>query len=146
MSLRLHEPVRGYHERKAAGLDEETALVADAHEGVWSTMKVLLPGAHHPADLVRGALPRRSRSSGWPQLLSLVYEEVFHVDSAGRGLIAAGAEPLQVIGVFVAMPRIAKIAMTRPRLPPAVRRDRRGGRRVRARRAGLLALPLDGRR
>ena len=139
MSLRLHEPVRGYHERKAAGLDEEAALVADAARGRVVDDEGALPGAHHPADLVRGAVPRRSRSSGWPQLLSLVYEEVFDLDSAGRGLIAAGVEPLQVIGVFVAMPRIAKIAMTRPRLPPAVRRDRRGGRRVRARRARLLA-------
>jgi hypothetical protein len=51
---------------------------------------------------------------GVASLLSLVYEEVFHVDSAGRGLIAAGAEPLQVIGVFAAIPRIAKIAMSDP--------------------------------
>ena len=51
---------------------------------------------------------------GIPNLLSLVYEEVFGLDSAGRGAIAAGVEPLQVIGVFVAMPRVAKIAMTDP--------------------------------
>ena len=30
MALRLREPVRGYHERIAAGRDEETALVAES--------------------------------------------------------------------------------------------------------------------
>jgi MFS family permease len=113
LTLRLHEPVRGYHERKAAGYDEETALVADEHEGVWSTMKVL-----YQVRTIRRiwyAVPFLAVALfGVASLLSLVYEEVFHVDSAGRGLIAAGAEPLQVIGVFVAIPRIAKVAMSDP--------------------------------
>ena len=113
MSLRLHEPVRGYHERKAAGLDEEAALVADAHEGVWSTMKVL-----YQVRTIRRiwwAMPFLAIALfGFTQLLNLVYEDVFGVESAGRGLIAAAAEPLQIMGVFVAMPRIAKIAMTDP--------------------------------
>ena len=51
---------------------------------------------------------------GVPTLLSLVYEEVFGLDSAARGAIAAGVEPLQVVGVFLAMPRVAKVAMTDP--------------------------------
>jgi MFS family permease len=113
MSLRLHEPVRGYHERKAAGLDEDAALVADEHEGVWSTMRVL-----YRVRTIRRiwcAVPFLAIALfGVGQLLNLVYEDVFDVDSAGRGLIAAAAEPLQVLGVFAAMPRIAKIAMTDP--------------------------------
>jgi hypothetical protein len=113
MSLRLHEPVRGYHERKAAGHDEEAALVADEHEGVWGTMKVL-----YRVRTIRRiwcAVPFLAVALfGVASLLSIVYEEVFDVDSAGRGLIAAGAEPLQVIGVFVAIPRIARIAMSDP--------------------------------
>ena len=113
MSLRLHEPVRGYHERKAAGHDEDSAMTADAHEGVWSTMKVL-----YQVRTIRRiwcAVPFLAVALfGVASLLALVYEEVFDVDSAGRGLIAAGAEPLQVIGVFVAMPRIAKVAMSDP--------------------------------
>ena len=32
----------------------------------------------------------------------------------GRGLIAAGIEPLQILGVFVGMPVVARIAATRP--------------------------------
>ena len=79
----------------------------------WSTMKVL-----HQVRTIRRiwwAVPFVGVTLfGVTQLLNLVYEDVFDVDSAGRGLIAAAAEPLQVIGVFVAMPRIAKIAMTDP--------------------------------
>ena len=113
MALRLREPVRGYHERVAAGADEETALVAEQHETAWSTMKVL-----HKVRTIRRiwlATPFLAVALfGIPNLLSLVYEEVFGLDSAARGAIAAGVEPLQVIGVFVAMPRVAKIALTDP--------------------------------
>ena len=49
-----------------------------------------------------------------PNLLSLVYEDVFGLNSAARGAIAAGIEPLQVAGVFLAMPWVAKVAMRDP--------------------------------
>jgi MFS family permease len=113
LALRLREPVRGYHERKAAGLDEEAALVADQHETVVSTMKVL-----YRVRTIRRiwcAVPFLAVALfGVPNLLALVYEDVFGLDSAARGLIAAGVEPLQIIGVFVAMPRVADIAMRDP--------------------------------
>lgn len=51
---------------------------------------------------------------GVPNLLSLIYEDVYGLDSAARGAIAAGVEPLQVLGVFLAMPRVAKLAMRDP--------------------------------
>jgi branched-chain amino acid transport system ATP-binding protein len=113
MALRLREPVRGYHERIAAGHDEASANVADAHEGVWSTMKVL-----HKVRTIRRiwwAVPFLAVALfGVPTLLALVYEDVFHLDSDARGLIAAGVEPLQVIGVFAAIPRVSSIAMRDP--------------------------------
>ena len=113
LSMRLREPVRGYHERKAAGFDEEAALVADAHEGVRGTFKVL-----YRVRTIRRiwcAVPFVGVTLfGVIQLINLVYEDVFDLDSAARGAIAAGVEPLQVIGVFVAMPRVAKIAFTDP--------------------------------
>ena len=113
LSLRLREPVRGYHERKAAGFDEEAALVAEAPEGIWGTMKVL-----HQVRTIRRiwcAVPFVGVTLfGVVQLINIVYEEVFGLESAARGAIAAGVEPLQVIGVFVAMPRVARIAFTDP--------------------------------
>jgi branched-chain amino acid transport system ATP-binding protein len=113
LSLRLREPIRGYHERKAAGLDEEAALVADAHETVRGTFKVL-----YQVRTIRRiwcAVPFVGVTLfGVIQLLNLVYEEVFDLESAARGAIAAGVEPLQVVGVFMAMPRVAKIAFSDP--------------------------------
>jgi branched-chain amino acid transport system ATP-binding protein len=113
LAMRMHEPVRGYHERKAAGLDEEAALVAEQHETVRSTMRVL-----HRVRTIRRiwcAVPFLAIPLvGVPTLLALVYEDVFGLDSAARGAIAAGVEPLQIIGVFLAMPRVADVAIRDP--------------------------------
>lgn len=113
LALRLHEPVRGYHERRAAGVDEAAAQVADAPEGAWATMRVL-----RNVRTIRRiwvAVPFLAVVLfGVPNLLALVYEDVFGLDSAARGAIAAGVEPLQVLGVFVAMPLVAKVAMRDP--------------------------------
>ncbi len=113
LALRLREPVRGYHERRAAGADEATALVAEAPERPWATMKVL--SRVRTIRRIWLAVPFLAVALfGVPNLLSLVYEDVFGLDSAARGAIAAGVEPLQVLGVFVAMPRVAKVAMSDP--------------------------------
>lgn len=113
LALRLHEPVRGYHERRAAGVDEAAAQVADAPEGAWATMRVL-----HNVRTIRRiwmAVPFLAVALfGVPNLLSLIYEDVYGLDSAARGAIAAGIEPLQVLGVFVAMPLVARVAMRDP--------------------------------
>lgn len=113
LALRLKEPVRGYHERKAAGVDEAAAQVADAHESAWATMKVL-----RNVRTIRRiwvAVPFLAVALfAVPNLLSLVYEDVYDLDSAARGAIAAGVEPLQVLGVFAAMPVVARVAMRDP--------------------------------
>lgn len=113
LALRLREPVRGYHERRAAGVPESAALVADAPERVWATMRVLRDV--RTIRRIWWSVPFLAiLLFGIPTLLALVYEDVFGLDSAARGAIAAGVEPLQVIGVFVSMPRIAKVAMRDP--------------------------------
>lgn len=113
LALRLREPVRGYHERRAAGADEAAAQVADAPERAWATMKVL--SDVRTIRRVWLAVPFLAVALfGVPTLLALVYEDVYGLDSAARGAIAAGVEPLQVLGVFVAMPRVARLAMSDP--------------------------------
>lgn len=113
LALRLHEPPRGVHERLAAGVDEAEAANEDAPEGVWQTMKVL-----HSVRTIRRvwvAVPFLGIALfGVPNLLALVYEDVFGLNSLARGAIAAGIEPLQVAGVFLAMPHVARIAMRDP--------------------------------
>jgi branched-chain amino acid transport system ATP-binding protein len=113
LAMRLTEPIRGRHERLAAGADEAAADVEDPHIRAWPTMKVL-----HDVRTIRRiwwAVPFLAIALfGVQNLLSLVYEDVFGLNSAARGAIAAAVEPLQVIGVFVAMPRVARVSMTDP--------------------------------
>jgi len=113
LALRLHEPVRGYHERRAAGVAEEAAQVAEAPERAWATMQVL--SRVRTIRRIWWAVPFLAIVLfGVPTLLALVYEDVYGLDSAARGAIAAGVEPLQVLGVFVAMPHVARLAMRDP--------------------------------
>lgn len=113
LSLRLREPVRGAHERRAAGADDAAAGAEDAHETAWATMRTL--GRVRTVRRIWMAVPFLGIALfGIPNLLSLLYEDVFGLNAAGRGLIAAGIEPLQIVGVFVAMPVVARIAATRP--------------------------------
>ena len=51
---------------------------------------------------------------GVPTLLSLIYEERFDLTAAERGLVAAGIEPLQIVGVLVAMPAVAHLSERDP--------------------------------
>ena len=112
-ALRLREPVRGVHERLAAGMDAEAAQIPDAPEGIRSTMVTL--ARVRTIRRVWLAIPFLGVALfGVQNLLSLIYEEVFGLDSLARGWIAAGVEPLQVVGVLVAMPWVARAAMKDP--------------------------------
>jgi branched-chain amino acid transport system ATP-binding protein len=113
LSLRLTEPVRGVHERRAAGGDEAAAERAEPPESVRSSMRTL--GQVRTMRRIWMAVPFLGIALfGVPNLLSLVYEEVFGLNSAQRGLVAAVVEPLQIFGVFIGMPIVARIASTRP--------------------------------
>ena len=113
LALRLREPVRGRFERLAAGADEAAADIEEDHVRAWPTMKVL-----YQVRTIRRiwmAVPFLAIALfGVQNLLSLVYEDVFGLNSAARGSIAAGIEPLQVAGVFIAMPWVSRIAMRDP--------------------------------
>ncbi len=113
LSLRLREPIRGYHERRAAGADEAAASVEEDHETAWATMKTL--GRVRTIRRIWMAVPFLGIALfGIPNLLSLVYEDVFGLNAAARGAVAAGIEPLQIAGVFFGIPLVARIATTRP--------------------------------
>lgn len=113
LALRLREPVRGHHERRAAGADDAAAAVEDGHETAWGTMKTL--GRVRTIRRIWMAVPFLGIALfGIPNLLSLVYEDVFGLNAAARGVVAAGIEPLQIAGVFFGMPLVARIATERP--------------------------------
>ena len=112
-ALRLREPVRGVHERLAAGMDEEAAQVPDAPAGIRSTMVTL--ARVRTIRRVWLAIPFLGIALfGVQNLLSLIYEDVFGLDSLARGWIAAGVEPLQIVGVLVVMPWVARVAVNDP--------------------------------
>ncbi len=113
LALRLREPLRGVHERRAAGADETSAAVEEQHEAVWATMRAL--GRVRTVRRIWLAVPFLGIALfGIPNLLSLVYEDVFGLNAAARGIVAAGVEPLQIAGVFFGMPIVARVAMERP--------------------------------
>ena len=113
LALRLREPARGYHERIAAGADHDTALLADTPETVWSSLKVL--GQVRTIRRIWCAIPFIGVVIfAVVNLLSLIYEDVFGLNSAQRGLVAAGVEPLQIAGVFISMPIVARKTMEQP--------------------------------
>jgi len=113
MATRLHEPVRGRLDRIAAGVDAAAADKAEDHATAWESMKIL-----YRVRTIRRiwmAVPFLGIALfGIGSLLALVYEDVFGLNSAARGAIAAGVEPLQVVGVFVAMPHVARMTMKDP--------------------------------
>lgn len=113
LALRLREPVRGAHERRAAGADDAAAAIEEGYEKAWATMRVL--AKVRTVRRIWMAVPFLGIALfGIPNLLSLIYEDVYGLNPAQRGFIAAGIEPLQIAGVFVAMPIVARIAMQRP--------------------------------
>lgn len=109
LARRLREPVRGWHERRAAGVDGHAALVEQAPERVWTATRVLA-GVPTIRRIWLAAPFLGIALFGIPTLLSLVYEDVFGLDAARRGIIAAGIEPLQIVGVVVAMPLVSRLA------------------------------------
>ena len=99
-ALRLKEPLRGVHERLAAGADEETAQIEEAAAGFSETFRVLF--ARQSARRIYFALPFLTASSiGIGTFLSVFYDEIYDVNSAGRGVIFAMTEPVQVVGLLV---------------------------------------------
>lgn len=113
LALRLREPVRGYHERIAAGADHATASLADTHETVRGSFRVL--SQVRTIRRIWMAIPFLAVVLfAVPNLLSLVYEDVFGLNAAQRGIVAASVEPMQIIGVFWMMPIVARKTMAQP--------------------------------
>ncbi len=113
LARRLKEPTRGYYERIAAGGDEEAAALVEQPETAWATMRVL--ARVRTLRRIWYAVPFLGIALfGIPNLLSLVYKDVFDINAAGRGLIAAGIEPLQIVGVVIGLPIVARMSERKP--------------------------------
>jgi branched-chain amino acid transport system ATP-binding protein len=100
LAWRLHEPVRGAQERRAMGASAEAILTeeeppsfAEAWRIVWKIESLRR---------IWYSLPFLASSLiGFVALSSVLYEEVFNLDERARGFIAAGVEPMQLVGLIV---------------------------------------------
>jgi len=113
ISLRLNEPIRGYHERKARGADHELASVEDEPPS-WEESWRMIGGvktlrriwASYPF-LIGGLL-------GIAILRNLFLEEVFGVNTFWRGVIEASNEPFSIAGLLVGIPIATRLLRTDP--------------------------------
>ncbi len=100
LALRLREPVRGKWEREAMGASDE---VANTEETVpsfaesWRTVQKI-----RTLQRLWWSLPFLATALiGFVVLASLLYEQQFGLDERARGVAAAVAEPLQLVGLVI---------------------------------------------
>ncbi len=111
LAWRLAEPVRGAHERRAAGASEEAIATeepapsfAEAWRIVWKIESLRR---------IWYALPFLAASLiGFASLAGLVYEQVFDLDERARGFVLAAVEPAQLVGLVIGA-RVATRLMAR---------------------------------
>ncbi len=100
LGLRLREPIRGAHERRLAGGDEEAAATeetppsyAEAWRMCWkieSLRRIFVAMPFLAASLI-----------GFGTLAALLYEEAYNLDERARGIVAATSEPGQLVGLLI---------------------------------------------
>ena len=113
--LKLREPVRGAHERRAAGGDEDAALLEEAAPTLGEAWRL----THSIRTLKRifVSLPFLGVAlGGLPALYSIQYNDVFGLNEVQRALVATATEPFQLIGLAVGIPIAARLAQRDPGL------------------------------
>jgi len=114
LSLRLREPVRGLHERRAMGVSEEVAETEEAPPSwaesfriIWQvrTLRRIFLALPFVAIAIVGLLT----------LSGLYYEEVFDLDERARGFTAAGLEGVaQFAGLMFGIPLTTRLMAKGP--------------------------------
>ncbi len=109
----LGEPIRGLHERRAAGADELVAQVEDAPAGLRETFRTLFETK--TARRIYFSLPFLMMATlGIAQFTNLLYDEVFHVGAAERGFLTALGEPGQIAGLVIGLVAVQRIVAVDP--------------------------------
>ncbi|MGH8998553.1 MAG: MFS transporter [Acidimicrobiia bacterium] len=114
-ALRLAEPERGAHERRAAGLAQEAAVIEDPAPPFIEACRLLW--RIRTLRRIWFALPLAAvLIVGLGAVFSTFYEEEFGLNSAQRGLASALTEPAQLIGLFVGVPVANRLLKRDPAL------------------------------
>ena len=100
LGARLHDPVRGSYERRAAGAGDEVAETEEPRPSFAEAWRLLWK-----VEVLRRiwyAVPFLAVAIiGFVSLGGLLYEEVYDLDELERGYLAAIAEPAQFLGLAV---------------------------------------------
>ncbi len=113
--VKLREPIRGRFERTAMGATGEVADTEEVAPSLAESWRICnqvktLRRIWLSLPFVAAALV------GLTSLTSIFYEEVFGLDELQRGVIAAVAEPFQLVGILVGVPLATRIFRRGPGL------------------------------
>jgi ABC-type branched-subunit amino acid transport system ATPase component/MFS family permease len=115
LAFRLREPVRGAHERRAMGASEEAVATEEAAPSWAESWRIVWQV--RTLRRIFAALPFLALSIvGLLTLGSLFYSDVFGLNEVQRGVVAAVAEPAQIIGFFVGIPIATRLLARDPGL------------------------------
>jgi branched-chain amino acid transport system ATP-binding protein len=112
---KLRDPTRGAHERRAMGASEEAIETEEAAPSLGEAWRI----CYQVRTLRRIwiSLPFLAIAFvGLVPIFSIFYDEVFRLDEFERGLVAALAEPMQIVGVLVGIPIATRLALRSPGL------------------------------
>jgi branched-chain amino acid transport system ATP-binding protein len=112
---KLREPVRGRHEREAMGATDEVANTEEAPPTLAESWRI----CNQVKTLRRIwlSLPFLAAALvGLGSLTSIYYRDVFGLNEFKRGLIAAVAEPAQLVGILIGIPLATRLARRGPGL------------------------------
>jgi len=100
LGLRVREPVRGEHERRAMGASQEAIFTEEAPPSFGEAWRIC--GRIESLRRIWWSLPFLAAALiGFASLAGIFYEEVFGLDERARGFVAAAVEPAQLIGLIV---------------------------------------------
>ena len=113
--IKLRDPIRGAHERRAMGASDEAVATEEEAPSLGEAWRIL-----YQVKTLRRiwySLPFFAISVvGLVPIFSIVYDEVFRLDEFERGLVAAFAEPFQIVGLIFGIPVLTRIALRSPGL------------------------------
>ena len=100
LGLKLRDPNRGAHERRAMGASEEAVLTEESAPSLGEAWR--LCSNIESLRRIWWSLPFLAASLiGFASLAGLFYEEVFNLDERARGFVAASVEPVQLLGLII---------------------------------------------
>jgi len=112
---RLRDPIRGYHERRLGGADEEASTTEEEEPSLGEAWRLCMQV--RTLRRIWYSLPALAISLvGFSSLSSIFYEEVFEVNELGRGVIEAALNPFQILALLVGIPLATRYSGTNPAL------------------------------